>query len=1220
MKTHSTLLSLGKLAATFAPFLPRIAGQSTIPSPNLDLSQLGRIAIAGDFDSISLYQYEGQNENSYNTNGSQSLLARYPNGAFQNVASADAYIETMCPFTMMDGTLAGIVVGGNFTSLGGVQTQGVALYNPNTTQITPLPGLSGRVSTVYCDADSATVYVGGSFTGGNSSNAIAWVTGWTNLPFAGFNGPVTSITKAPNGNIVFAGMFDGLGNTTTPSEPNGQVINVGSANITAKSSTSQTGYSDPSNIVCKTGSDDGSGNTWLLADDTAGSWEADFGFGFNPTLLRLYNTQVDGRGTKTFRFTALPINGIMNLTYVDSNGQNQSCTSACPLPQGNETAQDFTFVNVIGMNSFRIDISDWYGSGGGLAGIELFQNDIYAFAIDSFNQPQCDDVSTTGANATATGPWTNTPSGQSTSDYLTAKLTSGKVTADSASVVFMPDIKQSGNYSVTVYTPGCVQDDTCSSRGQVTLEATMTSKGVSVNTTLYQTNDYDKYDQVYYGYVDADDSSFRPSVTLAPVAGQDTPLTIVAQRIRFELLASTGGLNGIFEYNPNEATVNTDFTTSAIDSAGMGLNSMATVNSLAVVDQSLYVAGAFASGDINNVFSVGSDNATSLPSSGLNDAVQTIYQSGSTLYFGGNFTSSGDNSVQDLNAVAVFSVSDNSWQALGAGVNGSVVAIVPFQLNVTSSDLEDVLALTGDFSTVNGFGSNPSFSANGFAIWVLSKKNWLNNLNSTSVSISGELLTYTNVPGSTPLFAGSVSSQDIGSTDTVALTGSGSPTLQSLGVNITASQSTVSGSLSKRAASSQQSVAGAATGYFYDQNGQNVTILGGHFSATATNGSTIHNLLLVNNTDGQVVTGLPSTINAASTILSMDVSGTSLYAGGSVSGTADGNTIDGLLVYDLATGALASTQPPALSGSTVTVNAVAAQPSASTVFVGGSFSSAGSLSCASLCMWDTTNMQWNSPGVGLAGTVSSMIWASDTSLIIAGNLTNAGNATTMVTYDLKKQTFTTFNGASALPGPVTALAAADSGHTQFWAAGIATNNGSAFLDKYDGKTWTAAGGIGEGSSIRGLQVIGLTSNHDSSTLVSSNQVLLITGQINVSDFGNASAVLFNGTTYEPFLLTTSSSNQGSSVSKLFVQNPGNFLSSSKHHIAKGFIVLIGLAIALALIFLLVVAGILMERYRRKREGYVPMQQLRPDQQANLGRIPPERLFGSMNEKDGPPKL
>ena len=100
------------------------------------------------------------------------------------------------------------------------------------------------------------------------------------------------------------------------------------------------------------------------------------GFGYEPTKLRIWNTHQDGRGTKTFRFTAMPIDGIMNFTYTDpATGQLASCDARCPLPANStEGYLDFHFVNVIGMSGFQIDISDWYGNGGGLDGIELFQD------------------------------------------------------------------------------------------------------------------------------------------------------------------------------------------------------------------------------------------------------------------------------------------------------------------------------------------------------------------------------------------------------------------------------------------------------------------------------------------------------------------------------------------------------------------------------------------------------------------------------------------------------------------------------------------------------------------------------------------------------------------------------------------------------------------------------------------------------------------------------
>jgi hypothetical protein len=1133
------------LGSTFAILLsPAFARNFTsAPSPNIDLSGLGRVALAGDFDSISLYTYQGQTQNANFANGSQYLFSQYPDGSFQGLALADAFITTMCPF-VSNGVLQGIVVGGNFTSLGGVPAQGIALWNPNTTSITPLNGLSGSVSAVYCDDESSRVYVGGTFTGGNSTNAIAWSTGWTNLPFAGFNGPVTSITKSSNGSIIFGGSFDGLGNTTTPTNKDVQVINLSAGNITSGASTQTSGFSDPRNIICQTG-DDSAGNAWLLEDNTPGFWRGSFGFGFNPTKLRLYNTNQDGRGTKTWRFTAFPINGIMNFTYTDENGKFASCTANCPLPQGNTSYQDFHFVNSVGMNDFRIDISAWYGAGGGLSGIELFQDDIYAFAISDFNEPRCDSVSTTGANSTATGPWVQTPSGGSTSDYLTATL-NGSVTAASAQVVFMPDIKQSGNYSITLYTPGCLQDDTCSSRGIVNVTGSMTTEKGSVATTLYQTNYYDKYDQIYYGYVDAASESFRPEVTLTPVAGQNTPLTVVAQRIRFELVTSTGGLNGLYDYDPNVATVNTDFSASKIDSAAMSLDTSAKINALAVYKDVTYVAGNFSNGDIHNIFSIGSENATSLPGAGLNSAVRTMYQNGSTIYVGGSFTDTVGTQTPGLSGIAAFSIDDNSWKALGAGVNGLVWAIVPLQLNITGADQEMVLAVSGDFTTVNAVGSNASYSADGFAAWVPSRGNWLHNLANATVALSGGLLAQTLVADYGQLLAGSLVASQIGMSDAVALSGSGRPTLSPLGISISASQES---STKRKRATTGQNVTGVATGYFYLDHGKNITILGGHFTANSSAGSTINNLLIIDNTNGQNVIGLPNTVDADSTVLALEVRDTSLFAGGSITGTANGDDVNGLLVWDLSTNALAISQPAALAGNSVTVNAIAAQPGSSKVFVGGNFADAGSMSCPSFCMYDTSLGQWMPPASGLSGTVNTMTWRSNNQLIVGGDITISGNRTKLALYDAKKQTFTDLGASANLPGAVTAMSPANPNYDAWWVAGTASN-GSSFLQKFDGTNWHSVTGLGSATAIRGLQVVSLTQKHQLSDLVPSNQVLLITGAIELPDHGNASAVLFNGTTFQPFILTTTANGGQGTLSGMFVQNPSNFLSSKCKQLPK----------------------------------------------------------------------
>lgn len=57
--------------------------------------------------------------------------------------------------------------------------------------------------------------------------------------------------------------------------------------------------------------------------------------------------------------------------------------------------------------------------------------------------------------------------------------------------------------------------------------------------------------------------------------------------------------------------------------------------------------------------------------------------------------------------------------------------------------------------------------------------------------------------------------------------------------------------------------------------------------------------------------------------------------------------------------------------------------------------------------------------------------------------------------------------------------------------------------------------------------------------------------------------------------------------------------------------LIALAIALGLIFFLVIAGVVAERVRRKREGYIPAPTASFDRSQGLSRVPPEQLFGSL---------
>ncbi|KAL7629269.1 hypothetical protein AAE478_000789 [Parahypoxylon ruwenzoriense] len=1206
----SWLLTLASLAS-----LSRAISFNPIPDANLDTSQLGRIGIAGDFSGISLYQYEGQTEQPFNSNGSQQLLTRLPNGVFLSLLEADASIQTMCVFQRQ------VILGGNFTSLGGVQSPGIASYNPDTSEVIPLAGLSGQVNSLLCDDSAGKVYVGGSFRAENSTNAITWLASntWASLPFAGFNGPVTSITKAPSGHVIFGGSFTGLGNTSAPSTPDSQVINLSTATIEADQSTSAAGYSDPKNVVCKADAAGGAGNTWLLDDNTPGTWRASFSFGFEPTKLRLRNTHQDGRGTRTWRFTAQPLNGIMNFTYIDPvTNQNASCTSECPLSDDPAVEyQDFHFVNLVGMNAFRIDVSAWYGNGGGLDGVELFQDDIFSFAVNDFNEPSCAN-SSTPSNATTTGPWTVTQSGQSNSQYLSAQL-SKPVASDAASVVFYPNIRESGEYIIKLYTPGCLQDGTCLRRGQVSLSGTLTASGTNrtMDTRiLYQTNEFDKYDQLHIGSVDASSSSFRPSITMTPVPDQAQSIPgddfiMVAQRVGFELINSTGGLNGLFEYDPSRATVDTsDFASSAFVKLGSSFSPYSAVTSLVATNDRTYVGGNFTSDDVRNIAAINNDGQTVALDGGLNGEVLSMYLSGSQLFVGGRFNNTRDGSSSGLTNAAIYDSGSNKWTPLGAGVNGAVTSIVPTTLNLSDSTTEDVITLTGDFTQLLAFGSNEAAETGGLAVWVKSRSNWLQNLDVPVPLLDGVLSTSVEVSGNETLYAGSISSQVLRAYGAATLLNA--PGNFPIGIRPPASVSSNAASgVSKRStlANSTEAIAGVVTGAFYESDGKNMTVLGGHFIAEASNGSAIYNLAFIDGADSNSVTGLGSEVSEDSVFLALAIQGDNVFAGGRINGTIQGSPVNGLLSYNLASKSF-NAQPPALDGDNVVVTSVNVRPNTGDVFVGGSFDKAGSLPCPSVCLFGAGSNQWNRPGFELGGDVYSMMWSSDSVLLAGGNLTINDTTAFLASYDASSSRWSLFSGASDLPGPVNALTAASRDGSQVWVAGT-QSDGTTYLMKYDGSSWMSAGvSLDRSTEISSLQMFTVTESHDSSSSLDSKQVLMMTGSIGIPGFGIASSAIFNGTTLRPYALTSNIDGATGSISRIFVQNQ-NFFTSLGGGMPVGFIVLISLAISLGLMLLIVVAGLALDRYRKRREGYIPAPTSMFDRGSGIQRIPPHELFGSL---------
>lgn len=137
---------------------------------------------------------------------------------------------------------------------------------------------------------------------------------------------------------------------------------------------------------------------------------------------------------------------------------------------------------------------------------------------------------------TATGPWKVSPSLQSDTGWLTADLDTFNGKAEDVAVVFKPRIDTNANYSITMYTPGCLQSDTCNNRqDKVNLYGEyLIGNATGFTNQISQSNNLNKYDNIYNGYINASSNNFSPSLKLAPMTGSKG--IVVAQRIQINML------------------------------------------------------------------------------------------------------------------------------------------------------------------------------------------------------------------------------------------------------------------------------------------------------------------------------------------------------------------------------------------------------------------------------------------------------------------------------------------------------------------------------------------------------------------------------------------------------------------------------------------------------------------------------------------------------------
>lgn len=194
---------------------------------------------------------------------------------------------------------------------------------------------------------------------------------------------------------------------------NHTLLPLNDVNVIGAPSTLNATYSDPTSILHN--------GTWLLAENQPGYWTASFSYTFIPDKIRLWNADANGSGTKVFSLTPQASLSISNLSYVDpSTSKFGYCDRACPLSISSSVAyQDFFFVNVISMNAFRLDITEWYGNEGGLKALQLYGSS------QALSTQSTSTLSAVSSTSTLIPTHPASPSPTSTASPETRKLLSG---------------------------------------------------------------------------------------------------------------------------------------------------------------------------------------------------------------------------------------------------------------------------------------------------------------------------------------------------------------------------------------------------------------------------------------------------------------------------------------------------------------------------------------------------------------------------------------------------------------------------------------------------------------------------------------------------------------------------------------------------------------------------------------------------------------------------
>ena len=306
-------------------------------------------------------------------------------------------------------------------------------------------------------------------------------------------------------------------------------------------------------------------------------------------------------GIFIFSIVSIPSNTVFNLSYIDPITKRRSqCSTDCSLSDDPGVEyQDFQIRDTTLSSGIRIDVSSWYGSGGGLSAVEIFQSgkvffikggkgirkkkekllcvmhvliiiiytilEIFVYAVDKLNGKACTTSMeyTKRSTISTKGTWTSDQVSGSYEHLLSSSFSASQ--SKSVSADFVPYLPESGRYDVYLYAPACTND--CAQRTQVDVTTYPSSKGQAVKQYVDLSHTDGHSVLIYTGNVEATTTEFQPHVTVA-IASNATGATkgnsvITLQAVQFIKQASNTTLSSMLEFTYDASEKNIANTTLA---------------------------------------------------------------------------------------------------------------------------------------------------------------------------------------------------------------------------------------------------------------------------------------------------------------------------------------------------------------------------------------------------------------------------------------------------------------------------------------------------------------------------------------------------------------------------------------------------------------------------------------------------------------------------------